>query len=144
MNNNTRTQEVFLKEQYGFVPQHTRKITRGVMNSNFYFESSGKPYLFKVYNFKSQEEVGFETEVLERLKQKSFPAPRIVANREKHLLALYRGKPALVYKYREGMPLKEITHKAMRQIGALKGEMHAILGDFKPSIQKPRWDYGEI
>lgn len=140
----TDLKDSFLREQYNFVPKRMRKIGQGVMNSNFYFESENRPYLFKIYNFRTPEEVGFEINILEHLKRGDFPSPRIVQNKAGELQSKFFEKPAVVYAYIEGAPLERVTPDAMRQVGALKGRMHVMLKELDPSVEKPRWDYEEI
>ena len=144
MNNEDKI-ENFLKDQYNIDINKVKKIKCGVLNSNYIIkDDKGDIYIFRIYNFKTKEQVGFEVEILEYLKNKNFPCPRLQASITGEFIKIFNDNPCVVYKYLEGENIKEVTFELMEEIGELEGKMHYLLKDFCPSVDKPTWDPEEL
>lgn len=130
----------FIEKNYGFKPEEIKIIPKGVINSNYFLNSNAGKYVFKVYNFKNKDEVGFEVEVLEYLKDKDFPSPRLMHSSGNNLILEFDGKPCVMSGFIEGKPLEKITPAVLNAIGGLEGCLHNILSDFKPSVSKSAWE----
>ncbi len=134
----------FIEKNYGFKPEEIKIIPKGVINSNYFLNSSAGKYVFKVYNFKNKDEVGFEAEVLEYLKDKDFPSPRLVRSSKNNLISEFEGRPCVVYGFIEGEPLEKIIPAVLSAIGRLEGRLHNVLSDFMPSVSKATWEPEEL
>ena len=145
MNDKKNKIKQFLKENFEINTISIDKIERGVLNSNFKIEGeSGDKYIFRIYNFKTKEQVGFEVEILEYLKNKNFSCPRLQASITCEFIKIFNDNPCVVYKYLEGENIKEVTPELMKKVGELEAMMHNLLKDFRPSISKPTWDSEDL
>ncbi|MCK4553860.1 homoserine kinase [Candidatus Parcubacteria bacterium] len=144
MNNEDKI-KFFLTEKYNINAKVVKKIECGVLNSNYIIKSDGgEKYIFRIYHFKTREQVKFEVEILEYLKDKNFPCPRLRPSITGEFIKVFNDSPCIVYKYLEGENIKIVTPELIKQIGELEGKMHYLLKDFRPSIDKPTWEPEEL
>lgn len=136
--------KIFIQEKYGLQILNINRCDSGVLNDNYLIKTDKGNYIFRVYNFKNKEQVKFETEILEFLKQKDFPSPELLVDKNKELISDFNGKPCLFYKFIEGEQLKNITPEMMGEIGESMGRLHNLSKDFQPSMKKPTWDPEEL
>ena len=135
----------FLAEKYNINAKAVKKIKCGVLNTNYIVETEQcNKFVFRIYNFKTKEQVGFEVEILEYLKNKNFPCPRLQPSIAGEFIKVFNNNPCIVYKYLEGENIKIITPELIKQTGELEGKMHYLLKDFCLSVDKPTWEPEEL
>lgn len=134
----------FLKDSYNISLDSVALISNGVINTNYICFAGDRKYILKLYNFKGIDEIRFEVEVLEFLKHHNFPSPRLLTSKNNELIVIFQNKPSILFDYIEGENIKIITPKLLEQAGTLQAEMHNILKDFAPSVEKSTWDPGEL
>jgi Ser/Thr protein kinase RdoA (MazF antagonist) len=135
---------LFLEENYGLDVNNIRRFESGVLNDNYLVATGKNKYIFRVYNFKNEEQVKFEAEILEFLQRKGFPSPKLLANRENKIISVFNDKPCVVYEFIEGRPIETVSSELMGQIGEAMAKMHNLLKDFKPSVKKSTWEPEEL
>ena len=128
----------FIKN-YGEKAIRLKKLKLGLMNDNYFCQTHTGEYLLKVYLNKIKEEVAFEVEILERLKQANFISPRLKSSLNGDLISLFQGKPVIVYDYIKGKPLENFDIHLI-DAGKYLGKLHQLLQKFKPSFIRKSWD----
>jgi len=134
----------FIQEQYGKKALEIKKFKAGVLNDNYLIKTEKGNYVFRIYNFKNKEQVGFEAELLEFLKKKNFPSPKLLADNHNELISNFDNKPCIFYEFIEGERLKNITAAIMGQIGKIMAKLHNLSKNFQPLIKKPTWEPKEL
>lgn len=134
----------FIQKQYGKKALEIKKFKAGVLNDNYLAITEKGNYVFRIYNFKNKEQVGFETELLEFLKENNFPSPKLLADNYNELIGNFNNKPCIFYEFIEGEQLKNITPGIMSQIGEAMAKLHNLSKNFQPSIKKPTWEPEEL
>lgn len=85
-------------------PEHIAPTEKGASQSNYTIRADGRKYILRIYGNRSEESVRFETETLEYLRTKSFPAPVPVGG-----LVLFGENPAVLFTFLEGETIAEET-----------------------------------
>ncbi len=133
-----------ISAEYGFFVSRIAPLKKGVINENFRVSTDRGECLFKIYNLKRPEEIGFEVEALQELARHDFPSPRLLVNLKGEILGVYEDKPCLAYEFIEGEPVEAWNTNIIQQVGALMGRMHAVLKDFSNRARAFTWDHNEI
>lgn len=136
--------KIFIQEKYGMSALKVKRFDAGVLNDNFLIEAEKEKYVFRVYNFKNEEKIKFEVEILEFLRQNDFPSPKLLADKNGEAIGSFNGKPCLFYVFIEGEQLRDATLEMIGRIGGLMGKLHNLGKDFKPIFSKPTWEPEEL
>jgi homoserine kinase type II len=136
--------KIFLQEQYGKKALEIKKFKAGVLNDNYLVKTEKGNYVFRIYNFKNKEQVGFEAELLEFLKKNNFLSPKLLADNYNELISNFDNKPCIFYEFIEGEQLKNITPEIMGQIGEVMAKLHNLSKNFQPLIKKSTWEPKEL
>ena len=144
MDDLTQKIRFFLQSEYNIKIDLLKHINTGVINTNYICKSGNKKYILKLYNFKSANEIYFEIEVLEFLKRKSFPSPRLLPSINGEFILTFQKKPCVLFAYIEGSNLQTMTPKIMEQVAILQASMHNALKNFVPVSIKSTWDPQEL
>src|SRR3989338_3187109 len=113
----------FLNNQYGLVIHAIEKFGQGVLNTNLLCKASAQKYVFRIYNFKKPDTVQYEVDILEFLKDKNFPCPRLQQTKNGDLVVLFRGKPCVVYGYIDGTYISKLNVDLLEEIGKIMGRL---------------------
>ncbi len=134
-----------VQSEYGIHPTKVDEITMGVVNTNYLVNSTEGLYLFKQYNFDSQEQVAYELSILTALALQQFPCPYIhpLLNAQTYGTSMNNKQYAL-FTYIPGEILSSATEEQLHDVGVLLGRMHVILQDLKQSVPKQTWEYNDI
>lgn len=105
-----------------------RRFKSGQVNESYYVKTGQGEYVLRIYRYKKEKEIAFETSLLGRLT--GLPVPEIVPVRGKEIIkvGLY---PAIIYKYIPGESLKSITLNQRKDVGKTLAEIHSRTKDFK-------------
>lgn len=144
MNYSNKKIKNFLKENYNLDINSIKHLGGGVMNINYLCKTENKNYIFKIYNFKNKEEVNFEVEILEFLKDKKFSSPRLISSIGSAIILFFQNKPCILYDFIDGENVEEITPDLIYKIGKAQANLHNLLKNFKPRYQKYGWDDKEL
>jgi Ser/Thr protein kinase RdoA (MazF antagonist) len=134
----------YISESYGIQVLDAQKIEKGVLNSNFLIQTAGCQYVFKVYNFKKENEIDFEVRALKILGEENFPAPRIIGNNQGNFVGYFDSRPCILYYFIDGVAKDVWGVDLVRQVGVLIGKMHLILRDYTNRSKVGLWDFEQI
>ncbi len=120
----------------------TDVMSAGVVNKTYRIKSDQGRYILRIYTGDREETtILFEHEVLEKLTQSNFYAPKPVLSKEGKTLSKTDRYFAL-FEYLPGHPLNspEISAEHIHSVGETLGWFHALLQDFQPGHAKPSED----
>jgi homoserine kinase type II len=129
-----------IKSHYGIDVSHIEPIAEGLTNTNFRVCSGDDTFIFKIYNFKSKEEVEDEVRVLSLLEKHDFPSPRLFSSTEE-IIGTSDTKPCILYRLISGDTNTNWGLDILRQAGGLMGRQHVLLCDVDTPHRKFTRDY---
>lgn len=132
-----------LKRAYGMDATEIEPIGEGVTNQNFRIRNEQGEYIFKIYSFKSVDEVGYEAKALDILAVNNFPSPRLIQG-EKGEVIEFEGRPSVLYPMIEGTAKSEWSAPEFARIGIYIGELHSTLKDFDNPLRRGTFDPEEL
>ncbi|MAF59742.1 MAG: phosphotransferase [Candidatus Pacebacteria bacterium] len=135
--------KAYLASNYLVQPDKVSYINEGVTNTNYLVETSDGKYLFKIYNFKSEDQVQFEVNVLEELRRHDFPSPKVISRKDKLNIGVYKKKPSLLYVYIDGGVNKDWDGFMIKKVGKYMGKKHSLLKDFPDRSKSHTFDIDE-
>jgi homoserine kinase type II len=113
------------------VPQAFKGIAEGVTNSNFLLETDQARFILTIYERRFvPAELPFFMDVMERLADRAFPAPRPIHTRSGATIASVRGKPCAIVSFLNGISPRKPTVAQCRVAGEALGWMHKALEGF--------------
>jgi len=133
--------EEYINKEYGVDVAKITHIKNGITNTNYIVLTDDNKYIFKIYNFKNTEEVGFEVDVLEELKKHDFLSPRISVRVDGGVLGKFDTKPSLMYEYIEGETIPNWNDELIESVGEYMGRMHLLLRDLDIKSKYKLFDY---
>lgn len=130
-----------IRKTYGIAVTVDPIPLAGVMNENHSCASAdGTRYIFKVYLQKDAAEVGFEMEVLDRIRMDNFETPRIRRTLEGSCVSKIDGHPSVLYPFVEGEMPTQLDHNQLLQVGRMTALIHVCLRGFNPRVSRQAWD----
>jgi homoserine kinase type II len=112
-------------------PLSFKGIAEGVENSNFLLETEKGRFILTIYEKRvARGDLPFFMDVMERLADRGFPAPRPMRRRDGALLSDVRGKACALIAFLSGVSPKKPSAAQCRAIGAALAGMHMALDGF--------------
>ena len=106
-------------------------IAEGVENSNFLLETSAGRFILTIYEKRvARGDLPYFMNVMERLADASFPAPRPMRRKDGALLSDVRNKPCAIITFLSGVSPKKPSVAQCRAIGEALAAMHRVLDGF--------------
>lgn len=112
-------------------PQAFKGIAEGVTNSNFLLETDRARFILTIYERRFvPAELPFFMDVMERLADRAFPAPRPIHAKNGAMITSVRGKPCAVVSFLNGISPRKPSAAQCRVAGEALGWMHKALEGF--------------
>jgi homoserine kinase type II len=101
-------------------------IEGGASNTSFYVQTDAGEFVLTFSCYQTFEEVTHIVDILLHLENNSFPAPRVILSNDGRYIFNYKGKPAILKKYIEGIVIRYLSKKHLRQLGKQIALLHGI------------------
>jgi homoserine kinase type II len=113
-------------------PQAFKGIAEGVTNTNFLLETDRARFILTIYERRfERSELPFFMDVMERLADRAFPAPRPIHARNGDTITEVRGKPCAIVSFLNGISPRKPTAAQCRVAGASLAWMHKAMEGFE-------------
>ena len=133
-----------LEKEYSIECTDIQEIKSGVINKNYHIFSESGEYIFRICNLRTKEQAQFEVDLLDFLKNKDFPCPKILKAKSGGSFSVFGNKPALVYPFISGAVLSKWDETILSQVGSLTGKLHRLSRDFSQNTERQTWEYVDI
>jgi Ser/Thr protein kinase RdoA (MazF antagonist) len=119
-------------------------LESGIQNLNYLVSTDKCKFVFRLYNWKSIEELRYTIQILHSLQNDNFPSPELILTINNEYSFCFHKKPCILYRYINGERLKEASVDTMKQLGLLQGRMHKILMKEEHDTLTLTWDHGDL
>ena len=111
-------------------------IEEGIENTNYFFKTKSKKYILTIYENKITERIkeknlSFFIELINFLRKKNFPCPKIFYNNNNQQLNSYKNKQFAVIDFVEGKIAKKISFRHCYYLGKTLALLHNKTLKFK-------------
>ncbi len=115
---------------------HYRGIDEGIENTNYFFRTKSKKYILTIYENKITERIkeknlSFFIELINFLRKKKFPCPRILHSSNNKQLNTYKKNQFSIVDFVEGKITKKINNKHCYSLGRILATLHKKTLRFK-------------
>ena len=111
-------------------------IDEGIENTNYFFKTKSKKYVLTIYENKITERIKeknlfFFVELINFLRKKEFPCPKILCNKKNKQLSTFRKKQFSIINFVEGKTTKKINNHHCYKLGKILAILHKKTSRFK-------------
>lgn len=122
--------------------QASQPIPQGNVQTNFFIHTTQGMFVFKYYENRSIGSVLFECHLLHYLKNKHFPCPTPLKNKQGKYIGIVNGKPFVIFEFIEGQHVEHPTEAQNKQLIQKVAELQIITKNYRPRYKNKRWNYG--
>lgn len=140
MDNISILQSVLSGYDIGFVKAVSKPSTGNAQTVRIFGTDRGK-FVFKLYNQRRPDQVGFEIDCLDHLNSRHFPCPKPCKDKHGKVLNSFEGIPFVVYHHIEGETLGFFSQSNMLQLAGHVARLHLVGDGFNPKSASARWNY---
>lgn len=137
----------WLRKNYSFNSPPKVSLLRAYTNDVYLIELSGEKFVLKIYgkNWRSQDEINYEIELLEYLSSKGLLVAKAIPSRNnqpvEQIKTLLGNQWAVLYEYAYGeKPQRPFSNELYFLFGEAIGKMHLISSSFVSSYQRKNLD----
>lgn len=116
-------------------------IQQGTVQTSYRLQTSQGTFVFRYYENRSGESVLFESDLLAYLAARRYPCPVQVRNSQGATVAMYRGKPYVIFEFIDGQPLERPGPHHWQQLIQKAAELQKLAQDFRSPYTRYRWNY---
>ena len=110
----------------------------GAVQTNLLLETTKGKFVFRYYESRPEKYALFESNILQYLKEHSYPCPAPIRNIQGRFISKYKNKPFAIFEFMEGKHRKNINAKLIAQS---LGKLHKITMGYKPEYAEVRDTY---
>ena len=100
-------------------------IESGTVESNLLIKTTKGKFVLRYYEERTMEEVLFEEKLLLYLKEKGFPATKVIAS-DTGAIHSYRNRPYLLFAYAEGHSVEHWNRRQWEQLIRVMAQLHSL------------------
>ena len=101
-------------------------LSGGWENTNYLLTAEDGSYVLTICELKTEEEARQLAHLLEHLENHHFQTSKLIRNKRKDVLTLWKGKPILIKEFVDGKVLEDLPHHLMEMAGRELGKLHRI------------------
>ncbi|HET9699967.1 MAG TPA: homoserine kinase, partial [Burkholderiales bacterium] len=113
-------------------------IAEGIENTNYRVETEAGTYVLTLFERLPAAELPFYLELMARLAERGFPAPRPLADTDGRALGELKGRPACLVTFLPGRPILVPAAGACAQVGGTLADLHLAAADMPRAPENPR------
>ncbi|PPR35486.1 MAG: Homoserine kinase [Alphaproteobacteria bacterium MarineAlpha6_Bin4] len=111
-------------------------IDEGIENTNYFFKTKAQKYVLTIYENKiteriKQKNLSFFIELINFLRKKNFPTPKIISNNKNKQLNTYKKKQFSIVEFIDGKITKKINNQHCYKLGKILATLHKKTLGFK-------------
>lgn len=119
----------------------SQPISQGNVQTNFFLSTTQGTFVFRYYENRSRESVLFESHLIHYLKNKHFPCPALLKNKEGKYIGVAHEKPYAIFEFIEGQHIENPTEEQKKQLIQKVAELQNVTRKYRPRSKKYRWNY---
>lgn len=117
---------------------NSKDFIDGTVQTNILLETTKGKYVLRYYEFRSEEYVLFEVNILKYFNQKNYPCAMPIENNHRKLIGNYKSKPYAIFEYIEGDHIKKPNPKQYDELVKHLAKLHIISKGYKPKYWESR------
>ncbi len=111
-------------------------IDEGIENTNYFFKTKAQKYVLTIYENKiteriKQKNLSFFIELINFLRKKNFPTPKIISNNKNKQLNTYKKNQFSIVEFIDGKITKKINNQHCYKLGKILATLHKKTLGFK-------------
>ena len=118
--------------------QNSKDLIDGTVQTNVLIKTTKGKFVLRYYEFRSEEYVLFEVNILDYFSKKNYPCAMPIGNNDRKLIGIYNSKPYAIFEYVEGEHIKKPNAKQYNEIVKHLAKLHDISKGYKPKYWEVR------
>jgi len=119
----------------------SQPLTTGTVQTNFLIRTTKGKFVFRYYENRSWDSVSFETNLLKYLKDKNYPCPAPISNKNGKFVGVYNQKPHAIFEFMEGQHVESPSEDQKSQLIKMVAELQNLTRNYRPLKKRHRWNY---
>ena len=112
--------------------QNSKDLIDGTVQTNVLIKTTKGKFVLRYYEFRSEEYVLFEVNILDYFSKKNYPCAIPIENNNRKLIDKYNSKPYAIFEYVEGEHIKNPNSEQYSEIVKHLAKLHDISKGYKP------------
>jgi Ser/Thr protein kinase RdoA (MazF antagonist) len=121
--------------------RNAKPFTTGTVQTNVLLQTTKGKFVFKYYENRSEQQVLFESDSIQYLRDRNYPCPAPFKNKHGRIVGTYKGKPYIIFEFVEGRHLKHPSAEQKRALIRKVAELHNLTRAYRSRYTKYRWNY---
>lgn len=114
-----------------------KHVKKGFANRVFYIKTTQGEYILKIaVRNNPNNRFKYEVDLLEHLKGRGLPVPKIIRSKKNKLFLRYQGHGAFIYEYLPGKQLEKFSSVMFREIGTTVAKIHLTTAKFESPVKR--------
>lgn len=119
----------------------SKPFITGAVQTNFLLQTTKGKFVFRYYENRSKNSVLFESDLIRRLTDKSYPCPAQFKNKDGKFVCTYKDKPFIIFEFVEGKHLKNPSESQKKELVKKVAKLQNITKNLRPKNTNFRLNY---